>query len=347
MGLILEGSQPLLPAAGGGASLSDATPAALGTAAAGVATSASRADHVHEAPAASAAGSIGHRWERPSPTAAGPGAVFVDTDELTEQVSSGLAVSAGVAASGWMRRLASGLGAGRAGIAGSGGSPRPCISASSLDLDAYTIGAVTVAALWTWDGTQPSSYGLSEIVTLGDANNEARGVHIVYATNGANTDLRAYSNGVATTLIASANLLPGAVGPHALAIAPLDSGGHKWRFSYDGSAVADVAMGTTYVAPSSSDSIGFGARPDGLVYLNGNAVDLCIWGSLLSSANLLALATLPVPATYELPVSASTGLPTIRIEASRYDPVTSPTTLRARGLSAAMAVGTYATKVTL
>jgi len=36
----------------GGASLSDATPAALGTAAAGVSTSASRADHVHAAPAA-------------------------------------------------------------------------------------------------------------------------------------------------------------------------------------------------------------------------------------------------------------------------------------------------------
>ena len=36
----------------GGATLSDATPAALGTAAAGVSASASRADHVHEAPAA-------------------------------------------------------------------------------------------------------------------------------------------------------------------------------------------------------------------------------------------------------------------------------------------------------
>jgi len=40
-------------AVGGGASLSDATPAALGTAAAGVSTSASRADHVHAAVTAS------------------------------------------------------------------------------------------------------------------------------------------------------------------------------------------------------------------------------------------------------------------------------------------------------
>lgn len=40
---------------GGGATLSDATPAALGTAAAGVSTSAARGDHVHEAPAGTAA----------------------------------------------------------------------------------------------------------------------------------------------------------------------------------------------------------------------------------------------------------------------------------------------------
>jgi hypothetical protein len=104
-------------------------------------------------------------------------------------------------------------------------------------------------------------------------------------------------------------------------------------------------MGASYVAPSSSDSLSFGARTDGIIHLNGLAVDLAIWGSLLSSANLLALATLT--GTYELPESASTGLAAIRVQACRYDPVTSPTTLRARGLSAAMTVGTYATKVTL
>ena len=50
---------------GGGASLSDATPAALGTAAAGVSTSASRADHVHAAPAAGGTYGAGTLAARP------------------------------------------------------------------------------------------------------------------------------------------------------------------------------------------------------------------------------------------------------------------------------------------
>ena len=330
---------------GAGASLSDATPAALGTAAAGVATSASRADHVHQAPAPSAAGSIGHSWERPSPTTAGPGATFVDTDSLTELVSTGLVVAPGVAASGWMQRLPSGVGAGRAGLAGAVGRRA---YAESLDLDAYVIGGVTVAVLFTWDGTQPSTYSLSEVVTFGDRNNDDRGIHILFVTNGANTDLKVFSNSGGATLVASANLLPGAVGLHCLVVAPVDVAGiHKWRFSYDGSVVADVTMGAAYVAPSSSDSISLGARTDGLIYLNGSPIELAVWGSLLSSADILALATLPGTPTYEIPESASTGAAAIRVQASRYDPITSVTTMRARGLSTALTVSTGTTKVTL
>ena len=81
MGLILEGSQPLLPS--GGASLSDATPAALGTAAAGVSTSASRADHVHEAPAAGGTYTSGTLAARPASPAAG------DTYEVTSGTALG------------------------------------------------------------------------------------------------------------------------------------------------------------------------------------------------------------------------------------------------------------------
>lgn len=51
-GIDPNGGGALVVPGGGGATLSDATPAALGTAAAGVSTSASRADHVHAAPAA-------------------------------------------------------------------------------------------------------------------------------------------------------------------------------------------------------------------------------------------------------------------------------------------------------
>lgn len=54
MGLILDGAQPLLPTG----TLSDATPAAPGTAAAGVATSSSRADHVHTPTTAAQAGAL-------------------------------------------------------------------------------------------------------------------------------------------------------------------------------------------------------------------------------------------------------------------------------------------------
>jgi hypothetical protein len=52
MGLIFDGANPALPSTGG-ASLSNATPAALGSAAAGTSPAASRADHVHAAVTAS------------------------------------------------------------------------------------------------------------------------------------------------------------------------------------------------------------------------------------------------------------------------------------------------------
>lgn len=65
-------------AVGGGASLSDATPAALGTAAAGVSTSASRADHVHEAPAGGGTHTSGLRASRPAGAA---GDSYYATDE--------------------------------------------------------------------------------------------------------------------------------------------------------------------------------------------------------------------------------------------------------------------------
>ena len=284
---------------------------------------------------------LGHRWERPAPASVPAGSLFIDSDDLTEQVSSGVAVSAGVAASGWMRRLPSGLGPGRAALAGS----PPRAYADSLNLSAYTIGAASLAFLWTWDGTQPSTYGLSTIVSFGRRDDQTRGIHILYVTNGANTDLMVYSNGGAV-LVASANLLPGAVGLHALTLAPVDASGHKWRFSLDGSAVADVAMGTSYVPPNSSDSIGVGARPDGLIYLNGRFVELAVWNSLLSNADLLALSTLPGTPTYELPESSSTGAAAIRVQACRYDPAAAAT-LPAKGVGKPLTVASSTSKVTL
>jgi hypothetical protein len=289
-------------------------------------------------------GALAPIWQRPAPASVAAATSFINSADLTEQVSSGLAVSPGVAASGWMQRLPTGLGAGRASLSGAPAR----VYADTLNLSAYTVDNVTLAVLFTWDGTQPVAYGISEVATLGDRDNEARGVHVVYITNGANTDLCIYCNSVYTVIVASANLLPGAAGLHALVVAPVTATGQKWRFSYDGSAVADVAMGAAYVAPNSTDSIGFGARPDGVVWNNGTVIDMMVWGSTLSNANILALATLPATPTYELPESASTGAAPVRIQACRYDPQTSITAMPGRGIGKILTVAsTTTTKVTL
>jgi hypothetical protein len=289
-------------------------------------------------------GTLAPIWQRPAPASVAATTPFINSADLAEQVSSGLVVSPGVAASGWMQRLPTGLGAGRASLSGAPAS----VYADTLNLSAYTIDNVTLAALFTWAGTQPVAYSISEVATLGDRDNANRGIHIVYLTNGANTDLAIYCNGVASVLVASANLLANAAGLHALVVAPVTATGQKWRFSYDGSAVADVAMGAAYVAPNSTDSIGFGARPDGVVWNNGTVIDMMVWGSTLSNANVLALATLPATPTYELPESASTGAAPVRIQACRYDPQTSITAMPGRGIGKILTVAsTTTTKVTL
>jgi hypothetical protein len=289
-------------------------------------------------------GTLAPIWQRPAPSSVAATTTFINVADLTEQVSSGLAASPGVAASGWMQRLPTGLGAGRASLSGAPAR----VYADTLDLAECTIDTVTLAVLFTWDGTQPVAYGISEVATLGDRDNANRGIHIVFLTNGANTDLAIYCNGISTVLVASANLLAGAAGLHALVVAPVTATGQKWRFSYDGSATGDVVMGAAYAAPNSSDSIGFGARPDGVVWNNGTVIDMMLWDSTLSNADILALATLPATPTYELPESASTGAAPVRIQACRYDPQTSVTAMPGRGIGKILTVAsTTTTKVTL
>ena len=319
-------------------------------------TSADVSDFLAAANAAAARASIGvggttlgHLWERPAPDSVALGSTFISSDDLTEQVSSGVVVSPATITSGWMQRIPSGIGAGRAAISGGAGQPR--IFATSLDLSPYTVDQTTFAVLYTWDGTQPVSYGISEVAMIGDYNNNNRGIHIWYVTNGGDTDLAAVTNGAATVLVTSANLLAGAAGLHALVVAPVTVGPLQYfRFSYDGSVVADVPLPvlSPYVAPNTSDAIALGSRGDGLVYLNGQAIELAVWGgTALSSADILALATLPATPTYELPESASTGAAQILVAVSRYDPRTSATTMPARGVSKPLTVSSAVTKVTL
>jgi hypothetical protein len=287
---------------------------------------------------------LGHLWERPAPASVALGATFISSDDLTEQVSSGVVVSPATISSGWMQRIPSGIGAGRAGLVGSA-------FVNSVDLSAYVINATTVACLFEWDGLVPAST-YSEVLTLGDGTNEAVGVHVLLQANAGNTDLMAYTANLGTVLIPSINSLPNAAGLHAIVIAPIDDGGHKWRFSYDGSVVADVAInGGAYVAPG-TNSIAFGRRPDANFPLSGKVIELAVWSTPavapapavpLSNANILALATLPATPTYELPESASTGAATIMVQARRFDPRTSAT-LPARGVATALTVvGTKAT----
>jgi hypothetical protein len=287
---------------------------------------------------------LGHLWERPAPASVALGSTFISSDDLTEQVSSGAAVTPATITSGWMQRIPSGIGAGRAGLVG-----RAYVN--SVDLSAYVIDATTIACLFEWDGLVPAST-YSEVLTLGDGTNEAVGVHVLLQANAGNTDLMAYTANLGTVLISNVNAALNAVGLHAIVIAPVINSGHKWRFSYDGSPVAEVAInGGAYVAPG-TNSISFGGRADGSFPLSGKVIELAVWSTPavapapavpLSNANILALATLPATPTYELPESASTGAATIMLQARRFDPRTSAT-LPARGVATALTVvGTKAT----
>jgi hypothetical protein len=285
---------------------------------------------------------LGHSWERPAPNSVPAGAGFINTDDLTEQVSTGITAADGVAVSGWLQRLAGGFSAGRAGVT-MGNSAK--ITALNVNVSGYTVNACTIAILFYWNGSVISGYNLDEIGSVGDSDNEARGTHLVYQKNGGNTDLLVYS-GVATTLIASVNLLSNAVGYHALCVAPVNvAGTDKWRFSYDGSAVTDINMTASFVAPNSTDAVAAWSRGDGLIWLNGKGIDFMVWNSTLSNANILALATLPGTFTGGLPETASTGAATLRIQANRYD--SSASAIPTRGIGKAATVAGVVTKVVL
>lgn len=81
--------------AGTSVALSDATPAALGTASPGVSTEASRADHVHEAPAGPTRTDVDLSSATGWTTAAGTGGPTAAVDTASEQIE--LSVPAGVA----------------------------------------------------------------------------------------------------------------------------------------------------------------------------------------------------------------------------------------------------------
>lgn len=156
------------------------------------------------------------------------------------------------------------------------------------------------------------------------------------------TNILAFTNGTYPgTVLTEVSTASMSAGLHCLVVAPI--AGALWRWSLDGSAVADTAIGAAYVAPNSSDELMFGSRTNGY-RVNGGIVAMGVWASQLSSANILALSTLPGTPTYRLPITAATGLPAIHCDASRYDPG-SPLALVAHGLAKPLTVTAAAVKV--
>lgn len=368
---------------GGGASLSDATPAALGTAAAGVATSASRADHVHEAPASGGTHGAGTLAARPAVPAAGDtyavtsgvqlgarytcfiagvweGSMPYSAGHSWERLAPGTAgggarfvdvdslqtyASSGQAVPGWGVELPSGLGTDRAGLDISGGS----VYRQSLDLSAYPIDACTLAVLFSWAGPIAS---FATLFIFGDNNSTVgtSGASVYLKANGVNFDIVVFGHAAGSGTFTTLNAAPIpaaslAAGLHAFCLAPVNvSGTHKWRWSLDGSAAVDTPMAANYVTPITSGLLGVCTRHDGAYRLPGALHDFCAWPSTLSGANMAALTTLPGTPTYRLPESAATGAAAIRAEAARYD-ATFPLVLPVRGLPVPLTVDAGVRKV--
>ena len=264
-----------------------------------------------------------HSWNRPSPTAVAAGARFLSQDDLTIQVSTGVAAVAAVDGSGWVQDLTSGLAADRCGL-----TPGT-ISAQSLNLSDYSLGNLTLVALIKPSGAL-SGGALGCIGALGDSTSGSRGLALFLKESSGNIDIVAYggAGSVATTIVASA-FSAANTSLHAVAVAAV--AGDIWRVSFDGGATADVVMGAAYVTPTTTDSVGFGSRYNSQNPFLGQLIDMMVWQGLVSSADMALLTTLPATPTYALPESASTGAATIRVQANRWDSAF-PTTLRARGL---------------
>jgi len=275
-----------------------------------------------------------HSWNRPSPTAVALGARFLSIDDLTVQVSTGVAATANVDASGWVQDLPTGLAADRCGL-----TPGT-ISAQSLDLHDYALGSLTMAVLFKPSGTL-SGGAVGCIGALGDTTSGTRGLALFLkertdAILGSVIDIVAYTGALpsVTTIVTNA-FSAASTSLHAVAVAAV--AGNIWRVSVDGGAVADVVMATAYATPTTTDSVGFGSRFNSTNPFLGQVIDMMVWQSLVSSADMPLLTTLPATPTYALPESASTGAATIRIQANRWDPCF-PTTLRARGLPGGVAL---------
>lgn len=280
-----------------------------------------------------AATTLGHSWERPDPVVAGAGAVFINTDDGGEYVSSGTAPTNGVPLSGWMRRLPSGMATTRAAFQTTDMQspvyPYPLITGSryinmdKISMLPYSINSCSFAMHFYWTGTISNPYYLDLFMNYSTTNNLTEGagagyyqpfgagpIYIDIISNGASTYL-----GAPTPLV-----IPPVAGFHTLVFAPVNYGGQDyWRWSYDGSAAVDTAMVAPYLPPTSYNNFTAWGRADNAFWLDGKGIDLAAWTTLLDGADMAILSN-PPAGTYGLLETANTGPAVIRIEANRFDP---------------------------
>lgn len=115
-----------------------------------------------------------------------------------------------------------------------------------------------------------------------------------------------------------------ATGWHAIAVAAVShdfglGAVDAWAWSLDGSAVAYAAMAASYTTPTSTDPVVLNATdlPDSPT--NGAGAELAAWTSTLTGAQMAALSTVTA-GVYHLPITAAMGVPSVWIQASRFDP---------------------------
>ena len=271
-----------------------------------------------------AATTLGHSWERPDPVVAGAGAVFINTDDGGEYVSSGTAATNGVPLSGWMRRLPSGMAPTRAALVNSNNALRvDVISTDKISMLPYTVNSCSFAMHFYWTGTITNQYYLDLFLNYGTFNNLTEGAGAgYYQPFGAGPIyIDILSNGTSTFLGAPTPLvIPPVAGYHTLVFAPVNYGGQDyWRWSYDGSAAVDTAMAAAYLPPTNYNYFQAWGRGDNAFFLDGKGIDIAAWTTLLDGADMAILSN-PPAGTYGLLETANTGPAVIRIEANRFDP---------------------------
>ena len=290
--------------------------------------------HTHGGGGGGAATTMGHSWERPDPVVAGIGAVFINTDDGGEYVSSGTAPTNGVPLSGWMRRLPSGMATTRAAIISTDVQDpvypyasivgTRFINTNKIPLQPFTTNNCSFALHYYWNGTPALvPYYIDTMLTYGANNDFADGAAAFYYQAGGTGPIyiTLYANGAGTFLGAPTPLaIPAVAGYNTLVFAPVSYGGnHYWRWSYNGSAAVDTPMTNPYVTPGTFyNYFTVWGRSDNVVLFGGKGIDVAAWTTLLSNADMAILSN-PPAGTYGLLETASTGPATIRIEANRFD----------------------------